>query len=177
MSENNDRFPKLENMIDKLIETDEELEKNGENNELKFDSEDEKFFEKDFFINPSFKNEGNNKIDISNFSLKNNYQPYAQQNKINPFTINNISNLNNMNKNVYNNIPTSYYYNNFIPPQQINNNFCNSSNLRNPSNSNLNTNSTTSFSSNYDNNINNQNFNTSYIFFHIIIIISKKIIV
>ena len=170
MSENNDSFPKIENMIDKLIEADEELEKNDENNELKFneeisDSEDEKFFEKDFFINSSFKNEGNNKIDISNFSLKNNYQSYAQQNIINPFKTN-ISNLNNMNKNVYNNIPTSYYYNNFIPPQQINNKFCNSSNLRNPSNSNLNSNSTTSFSSNYDNNINNQNFNTSYIFSH-----------
>ena len=60
---------KIENMLDKLIETDEELENNEDSSSLKFsedmsDSEDnienEKFFEKEFFFNED--QNQNNKI-------------------------------------------------------------------------------------------------------------------
>ena len=160
----NESLPNLElkivNMLDKLIEADEELEKNEENNLLKFnadisDSEDEKIFEKNF-INPSFQNEENNKLNSSKSLSKNFFQPSSSQNETNAFK-NNTFNVNNS---VYNNYPFPCFYNSF--PQQINN----YPKIRRPSNSNIISNTTTSFSSNYDNNNNiyNQNSNASYIF-------------
>ena len=160
----NESLPNLElkivNMLDKLIEADEELEKNEENNLLKFnadisDSEDEKIFEKNF-INPSFQNEENNKLNSSKSLSKNFFQPRSSQNETNAFK-NNTFNVNNS---VYNNYPFPCFYNSF--PQQINN----YPKIRRPSNSNIISNSTTSFSSNCDNNNNiyNQNSNASYIF-------------
>ena len=157
---------KIENMLDKLIEADEESEKSEDNNVIKFredisDLEDEKFFEKDFFINPSFQNEENNKIDSSKNLTKTNFQPKTTRNESNSFKNNITFNVNN---NIYNNYITPFSYNSF--PQQINNQICNSSIFRKPSSSNIISNCTTSFSSNYDNNNNiyHQNSNTSYIF-------------
>ena len=177
MSENNCSLPglelKIENMLEKLIETDEELEKNGENGPLKFsddmyESQYEKLFEKEF-INPSFQNEESNKMEKLNLQ-KNNHSMNLYQNNSNSNQLNNIRSI--INKNRYNNysdipipIPITLYPYNFIcpnpykGPETISN-----SSIFGPSNSNINSNSTTSLSSYYDNNINNSNINSSYIF-------------
>ena len=172
MSEiNGDSLPhlelKIENMLEKLIETDEELEKNGENAPIKFsdevyESKYEKFFDKDFFINPSFQNEDNNKMNkINNFLRKSNLINLSQNN-----TNQNQNNQTNMNNIMYNNFRLTHPYNPKAPYQ--NNKIINSSSFFGPSNSNINSNSTTSLSSFYDNNIFNSNINSninsSYIF-------------
>ena len=158
---------KIENMIDKLIETDEELEKKGDFNSLKFsgdllfDSEDEKFFEKNFFIN-SAQNEDIKNNNELNLSIKNRIQNNnSKENEI-PHIQNNLPDISKIN--TYNNFPPVCFYNPVFS-QQINKNLTNNSIFRQPSNSNMNTNCTTSFSSNYDkNNIFNPNSNTSFLF-------------
>ena len=140
---------KIENMLDKLIETDEELEKKGDYSTSKINEEisnyeDEKYFEKDFFINQTFQNDDQSKINkLNNKSLQS-----SPQNKI--ITVqNNISELNSKNI-LYSNFPPQAFFYNQIYGR--------------PSNSNM---STTSFSSNYDNNnifSTNLNSNTSYLF-------------
>ena len=173
MSENNNSKKnasnlelKIENMIDKLIETDEELEKNFLNNTFKIsedmpDSEDEKFFAKDFFINSIFKSE-DKEIKINNLTKNNNKHHISSKNNINLFQ-NNITN-----SNIFMfNYPPPYFCNQIFT-QQINKNN-NNLNFIHPSNSIINSFSTTSVSSNYDNNNNNNNpyipnSNTSYLF-------------
>ena len=172
MSENNSKKNasnlelKIENMIDKLIETDEELEKNFLNNTFKIsedmpDSEDEKFFAKDFFINSIFKSE-DKEIKINNLTKNNNKHHISSKNNINLFQ-NNITN-----SNIFMfNYPPPYFCNQIFT-QQINKNN-NNLNFIHPSNSIINSFSTTSVSSNYDNNNNNNNpyipnSNTSYLF-------------
>ena len=179
MSElNNKRLPKLEmkieNMLDRLIETDEELENNEDNSSLKFsdmsesdeEKEDEKFFEKEFFFNPSFQNENMYKT-----NQLNNLQFINIPSNINQYKTthiqNNPNNINNMNNIRFNNYAPFTF--NSLFPQQVNNKISNSSILW-PSNSNINNNSSTSFSSIYDKNVENNNclynsnFNSSYIF-------------
>ena len=173
MSEfNKESLPNLElkivNMLDELIQTDEELEKKGEFNSLKFteemlDSEYEKYFDKDFF-NPNFQTEdNNNKNNESNIWAKNQNPPNLSQNKIN--TIKN--DLSNTNKNMlYNNMPPAYFLNPIFS-QQINKNINNNSIYGRPSNSNMFSNANTSCTSNFENNNNiifNPNSNTSYLF-------------
>ena len=143
---------KIENMIEKLIETDEELEKKGDYNESKFtkeisDSEDDKIFEKDFFINSNLPNEENNNNNKTNILPKNIIKPNLSQNIINT-TKHNLSTINN--NIIYNNYPQALYYNPLFS-QQINKTISNNTIGNPPSNSNIYSNATTSFSTNYDN--------------------------
>ena len=145
---------KIENMLDKLIETDEELEKKGDYSTIKLNEEitnyaDQKYFEKDFFNNQTSQNEDQSKI---NEQKKNKTQPISSQNKITNVQ-NNISDISQKNFLYFNYPPQACFYN------QI---------FNRPSNSNMNSNCTTSYSSNYDNSNNtifnpNSNFNTSYL--------------
>ena len=159
---------KIENMLEKLIETDEELEKNNcLNNTLDMseampDLNDEKFFAKDFFINSAFQNEDiikENKISINH---KNNYHLFSQNNII-QFQ-NNQSNTNS--NNLLNNYSPPYFCNPLFS-EKMNQNRNNTPIFRHPSSNNINSCSTASFSSNYDSNNNNnifsQNSNTSYL--------------
>ena len=144
---------KIENMLDKLIETDEELEKKGDYSTIKLNEEitnyaDQKYFEKDFFNNQTSQNEDQSKIN----EPKNKPQPISSQNKITTVQ-NNISDISKKNFLYFNYPPQACFYN------QI---------FNRPSNSNMNSNCTTSYSSNYDNSNNtifnpNSNFNTSYL--------------
>ena len=144
---------KIENMLDKLIETDEELEKKGDYSTIKLNEEitnyaDQKYFEKDFFNNQTSQNEDQSKIN----EQKNKPQPISSQNKITTVQ-NNISDISKKNFLYFNYPPQACFYN------QI---------FNRPSNSNMNSNCTTSYSSNYDNSNNtifnpNSNFNTSYL--------------
>lgn len=128
---------KIENMLEKLIETDEELEKNGENAPIKFsdevyESKYEKFFDKDFFINPSFQNEDNNKMNkINNFLRKSNLINLSQNN-----TNQNQNNQTNMNNIMYNNFRLTHPYNPNAPYQNNKNRdqWSNSSEQKNISN-------------------------------------------
>ena len=84
---------KIENMLDKLIETDEELEKKGDYSTIKLNEEitnyaDQKYFEKDFFNNQTSQNEDQSKIN----EPKNKPQPISSQNKITTVQ-NNISDI------------------------------------------------------------------------------------
>ena len=102
-------------MLDKLIEADEESEKSEDNNIIKFredisDSEDEKLFGKEFFINPSFQNEDNNKIHSSKNVIITNLQPIISRNESNSFN----NNIFNVNKNVYNNFNCFFFFYYFI---------------------------------------------------------------
>ena len=159
---------KIENMIEKLIETDEELEKNNcFNNTLDIsedmpDLDDENFFAKDFFINQTFQSEDINKENKIISETKNVVKPILTQNNINQFQ-NFTSNTNK--NNFMRNYPAPYFFNPLFS-KQINQNINNTPFFRHPSNSNLNSYSTTSCSSNYDNNNNIliPNYNTSYIF-------------
>ena len=153
---------KIENMIDKLIETDEELEKNCLNQNIKIsedmpDSDDEKFFAKDFFINPTFKSE-DKEIKINKLTKSNIKQPVLSQKNINQIL------KNSTNANIFMlNYQPPYFCSPLLNHQISQNN--NNLNFILPSNSNINSFSTTSFSSNYDNN--NAfipNSNTSYLF-------------
>ena len=179
---------RIENMLDKLIESDEDSENNGERPSLKFSDdisssevgkEDEEPFEKELFSIPFFQGEDNTQKKEVNSSNK-------KQNKINinqniPSNMNCI--YNNYNYNSYN--PYSF---NCLYPNQINN-LNNNNNIGYPFfnmfNKNINNNSnyinndtistSTSFSSNFDNNnimpinsnkslinIGYDNFNTSF---------------
>ena len=167
-NENTQLELKIENMLDKLIETDEELENNDDSSSLKFsedmsESEDniknEKFFEKEFFFNED--QNQNNKI--SNLP-KNNIANINTSQKKN-IEINQSLSQSNLNNYLYNNYAQFQY--NPIFSQSVNKKISSSS-VFGPSYSNINCNSTTSFSSAYDNNNNNNilnsNYNNSYIF-------------
>jgi len=166
-SENPQLELKIENMLDKLIETDEELDNNEDSSSLKFseemsDSEDdiknEKFFEKEFFFNEE--QNQNNKISNLPKTSKTNLNTSQKQN----IKINQSLSQSNLNNYMYNNYAQIPY--NPIFPQSVNKKIS-SSTVYGPSYSNINCNSTTSFSSAYDNNNNNllnSNYNNSYIF-------------
>ena len=188
MSEfNKDKFcqleSRIENMLDKLIETDEELDNNGSHSSLKFSEDissseenknEEEPFEKEIFFNQFFKNDENAQPSSLNFSHKSSFdnsnisQSKISQNIIIPSNMNLIYNN-------YNNFSFNYIY-----PQQINNqnNSVNSPFLgtynKNQNNNiflmnNETLNTTASFSSNYDNYNNNYNSynNNSFINFGI----------
>ena len=136
---------KIENMIDKLIETNEELEKNCLNHNIKIsedipDLDDEKFFAKDFFINPTFKSE-DKEIKINKLTKSNIKQPVLSQKNINQI----LKNITNANIFMFN-YPPPYFCNPLLNHQINQNN--NNLNFILPSNSNINSFSTTSFSSN-----------------------------
>ena len=115
---------KIENMLDKLIESDEELENNEEHSSLKFsedissseDNKEEKNpFEKELFNTEFFQNEDNSQSRVSNLTSKSSFDISNEQNTQTPFTqkIQPKMNL------VYNNsnpFPFNYLYS-----QQINN--------------------------------------------------------
>ena len=155
---------KLGNMIDKLIETDEDLEKNGLNSfyfsdelcETKY----KKLFEKE---TPNNLNSNNNQLVTNPLMNKSiNIPQNTNQNKM-TFLQNNPMNISSIN---YNNnyYPQNFY--NFMIPQQINNPL-NHSSIYSLNNSCINT--TASSFSNYekslDNNMNNNlNFNQNFLF-------------
>ena len=174
MSEfNHESLPNLElkilNMLDELIPTDEELEKKGVFNSLKFteemlDSEYEKLFEKEFFNPNSQAEDNNNKNNETNILSKNQNPPILSQKKIDTIK----SNLSHSDKNLlYNNIPPAYFLNPIFS-QQINKNINNNSIYGRFSNGNMISNANTSVTSNFENNNNNNifspNSNTSYLF-------------
>ena len=174
---------KLGKMIDKLIETDEDLEKHGESSfyfrDEQCESKYKKLFERDFPSN----NINNSQFIINNDNYENLNKTFhapprnalinINQNK-NNFFQNNLINISTI---LYNNNNNNYpqNFNNQIFPQQINNshNISNISNLFNHSsfvglnNSYMNMNTTSSSSSTqektYENNI-NTNVNKSHIY-------------
>ena len=172
---------KLGKMIDKLIETDEDLEKHGENSfyfrDEQCESKYKKLFERDFPSN----NINNSQFIINNDNYENLNKTFhtpprnaiinINQNK-NNFFQNNLINISTI---LYNNNNYPQNFNNQIFPQQINNshNISNISNLFNHSsfaglnNSYMNMTTTTSSTSTqektYENNI-NPNLNKSHIY-------------
>ena len=173
---------KLGKMIDKLIETDEDLEKHGESSfyfrDEQCESKYKKLFERDFPSN----NINNSQFIINNDNYENLNKTFhapprnalinINQNK-NNFFQNNLINISTILYNNNNNYPQNF--NNQIFPQQINNshNISNISNLFNHSsfaglnNSYMNMNTTTSSTSTQEktceNNI-NPNLNKSHIY-------------
>ena len=180
---------KIENMLDKLIESDEELENNEEHSSLKFsedissseDNKEEKNpFEKELFNTEFFQNEDNSQSRVSNLTSKSSFDISNEQNTQTPFTQKTQPKMNL----VYNNsnpFPFNYLYsqqinniNNKSNPNSfgvMNNNIRN--NINQINNESLNT--TTSFNSNFDNgsiylpmnnssymNFGYQNFNNSF---------------
>ena len=163
---------KIENMLDKLIEADEDLENNDDQSSLKFSddissddvnkNEEDEPFEKELFNTQFFQNEDNSKQKIRNINsnIKNNQNIQNNQNNLNR---NFPSHLNLMyNKNYNNPFSFNYIYPNPINYQNINSNpnFLGMAN-KNSSNNNINQinndtlNSTTaSFASNFDNSFN-----------------------
>ena len=125
---------KIENMIDELIKTDEEIEKN-EPSSVKFiedislsedDKTDKELFEKDFLNHNSPISEQSNKI--NNLSNQNIETTIFQNNvsNVNNLNINHISNqLNNNNNNMYINYSPFIFNNVFNLPISNQNNFNN----------------------------------------------------
>ena len=124
---------KIENMLEELIKTDEDIENNGMRNSLKFSedispSEEEKeiddLIDKDFFSNANFQIEEQNQIKNGN-----NFMNSINESK------NNIT-LDIMNKSVNNQLNNNFFYNNYSPfifnhsfSQSLNNNQIISNNL------------------------------------------------
>ena len=164
---------KIENMLDKLIEADEDLENNGDQSSLKFSddissdgdnkNEEEYPFEKEFFNTQFFQNEENSQTKIPNINtnIQKNQNIQNCQNNLNqnfPSQINLIYNNNNYNqifsfnylypksKNYQNNNSNTNYFG------MVNNN-SNNNNINPKNNDTLNT-TTASFTSNFDNSYN-----------------------
>ena len=150
---------KIENMLDELIKTDEDIENNNMRHSLKFsedissseeDKVDEELFDREFFFNPNNQNEENNQTknnimpnaNIDSVSSKNNLSPEINNNAINNQLNNNF---------VFNNYFPFIFNNSFSP--HINNNINNSA-LFGISNNNMNYN----LINNLNNNLNNNNF-------------------
>ena len=174
---------KIENMLDKLIESDEDLENNGDNSSLKFSedissSEENKNenepFEKELFSKPFFPNENKVQPKESKLIFKSSIDIFNEQNTRTNLNQNNFSNTNLL----YNS--SNYFPFNYSYSQQTNNNMNNKSNsnlfgsVYKMANNNINhinnesLNTTTSFTSNFDNNnnvfpmINNSYMNYGY---------------
>ena len=156
---------KIENMLDKLIESDEDLENNEDQSSLKFSedissSEDNKDenepFENELFSKPFFQNEDNVQSRVSNKTLKSSIEICNEHNSQNNFNQKKVLNTNIL----YNNLKPFPF--NFSHSQQINNINNNSNpkmfgiiykkinNLNQVNDESLNT--TASFISNFDNN-------------------------
>ena len=152
---------KLGKMIDKLIETDEDLEKNGLNSFYFSDEHCESKYKK------LFEKEIPNNSNINNSQITNNIQ--LNKSICNPqnLALNQINflqnNPNNLSTIIYSNNPPNNFSNLMIPQQM--NNLCNHSSFFSLNNSYMNT--TSSFSLNpeksLDNNM-NQNYNKSNIY-------------
>ena len=163
---------KIENMLDKLIEADEDLENNGEQSSLKFSddmssddvnkNEEEDPFKKELFNTQFFLKEENTQQIIPNInsSIQNNQSTQNCQNNLNR----NFSSQLNLiyNNNNYNNLFSfNYIYPNPINYQNKNSNpnffgiikNNNSNNINLINNDTLNT-TTSSFTSNFDNSYN-----------------------
>ena len=161
---------KIENMLDKLIEADEDLENNGDQSSLKFSddissddvnkNEEDEHFEKELFNIQFFQNE--EKSQPKNPNIKSNIKSSQNiQNSQNNLNRNFLSQLNLIYNNTNYNNPFS---SNYIYPISINfqnnksnpnlfgmvNNNCNNNNINQLNNDTLNT-TTASFSSNFDN--------------------------
>ena len=162
---------RIENMLDKLIETDDELEKNDSHNSFKYSDDissdldieknEDHQFEKTLFLNSIFQGEEKGKASAPAFSdetpklLSNNMNSFNNTplnlnliyNSYNPLTFNYIfQNQNNANQNIgYSGFNSEMY--GLCKNNSIYNNF------NQMNNETLNT--TASFSSNYENNINN----------------------
>jgi hypothetical protein len=161
---------KIENMLDKLIEADEDLENNGDQSSLKFSddissddvnkNEEDEHFEKELFNTQFFQNE--EKSQPKNPNIKSNIKSSQNiQNSQNNLNRNFLSQLNLIYNNTNYNNPFS---SNYIYPISINfqnnksnpnlfgmvNNNCNNNNINQLNNDTLNT-TTASFSSNFDN--------------------------
>ena len=132
---NQEKFQKLEsqieNMLDKLIETDEDLENNGSQDSLKFsedisssevEKEEGEPFEKELFNAPFFQNEDAGQSKLPNLCSKNFFDN---------------SNISNYQSNLNLNFPKNYNfsYNNFNP---FSLNYCYAQNMNNQNNSNSN---------------------------------------
>ena len=161
---------RIENMLDKLIETDDELEKNDSHSSFKYSDDissdleieknEDNQFDQAFFLNSAFQNKEKGKISSPAFSpklLPNNMNSFnitplkmnlIYNNNYNPFTLNYI--YQNQNNNVNQNNGCNDF-NSKIYGLYKNNSIYNNFNQMN--NETLNT--TASFSSNYENNINN----------------------
>ena len=158
---------RIENMLDKLIETDEDIENNGSQNSLKFSEDisstemekEEEPFEKELFNTPFFQNPDAEQSKESNSYNKNAWEISNSQKC--------HSNLNQnfqKNYNFFYNRYNPFSFNYFYSPQIINQNNSNSNcfgiikkdinnNISQINNETLNT--TSSFISNYDINSNN----------------------
>ena len=162
---------KIENMLDKLIEADEDLENNGDQSSLKFSddissddvnkNEEDEHFEKELFNTQFFQNE--EKSQPKNPNIKSNIKSSQNiQNSQNNLNRNFLSQLNLIYNNTnYNNpFSSNYIYpisinfqNNKSNPNlfgMVNNNCNNNNNINQINNDTLNT-TTASFSSNFDN--------------------------
>ena len=162
---------KIENMLDKLIEADEDLENNGDQSSLKFSddissddvnkNEEDEHFEKELFNTQFFQNE--EKSQPKNPSINSNIKTSQNiQNRQNNLNRNFLSQLNLIYNNTnYNNpFSSNYIYpisinfqNNKSNPNlfgMVNNNCNNNNNINQINNDTLNT-TTASFSSNFDN--------------------------
>ena len=162
---------KIENMLDKLIEADEDLENNGDQSSLKFSddissddvnkNEEDEPFEKELFNTQFFQNE--EKSQPKNPSINSNIKTSQNiQNRQNNLNRNFLSQLNLIYNNTnYNNpFSSNYIYpisinfqNNKSNPNifgMVNNNCNNNNNINQINNDTLNT-TTASFSSNFDN--------------------------
>ena len=181
---------RIENMLDKLIETDEDIENNESQNSLKFsdgisssemEKEDEPF-EKELFKTPFFHNPDAEQSKISNLNLQNSLDISKNSQKYQENLNQNFQKNYQLFYNNYNPFSFNYFYS-----QQINNQNNSNSNFFNIFNKNINNNvsqtnnetlnTTASFNSNYDINNNNllqmnnnnsfmnfgyQNFNNSF---------------
>lgn len=147
---------KIENMLDKLIQSDEELENNEDHSSLKFsedissseDNKEEKnLFEKEFFNTEFFPNEDNFQSKISNYISKSSFDIPNEQKDLTNFNqkIQQKMNL------LYNN--SNAFSFNYLYYQQINN-------INNKSNPNLFENQNKIINNNI-NHINNESLNTT----------------
>ena len=142
---------KLGKMIDKLIETDEDLEKNGLNSFYFSDEHCESKYKK------LFEKEIPNNSNINNSQITNNIQ--LNKSICNPqnLALNQINflqnNPNNLSTIIYSNNPPSNFSNLMIPQQM--NNLCNHSSFFSLNNSYMNT--TSSFSLNPEKSLDNNN--------------------
>ena len=169
---NNDGLPnlklKIENMLDELIKTEEDIENNNIRNSLKFSEEissseeeenkgDDDLFDKDFFFNPLSQNEEQNQTKNQQDIANSNYEPFSPKNIITQ-TMSNKSLNNQINNNFpFNNYSPFVFNHSFSSPIINDNNNINLINppLFGPSNNNINNN----LNNNLINNNMNKNFN------------------
>ena len=161
---------KIENMLDELIKTDEDIENNAMRSSLKFSEDnssseeekvDEELFEKDFFSNSYSQNEEQNQQNKMNNFQNQIFAPILSQNNVNKQITQPINNYS------YNNSP--FIFNHLFTPPIYNKNHYNpplfgiSNNMnKNINNINMNNNMNNNMNQNMNNNINmNINMNSN----------------